>query len=259
MARKWSTRSWIHRALKVTTDPMKGEDVKALQIALNKRARARGLATVTVDGVFGPQTLKAVLLVGYALGALDGTIRKGQGTIGLQRMIRVPASRTPGQRKRAKDRRVTNVAYPINPKHLIADTWGYHPGAHDGVDLICPPNEPLRAVCDATVVRVSPAGWWGLGAPSDPGLKAKGDGVIILRAARDVGPIRKGTNFVYGHAEHATVREGDRVAAGQVIGRAGLANAWHVHFCVNGRADTKGVGDRDPAPILKYLKGKEGK
>src|SRR6478609_3975924 len=83
-------------------------------------------------------------------------------------------------------------------KQITTDTWGYHPPVHDGVDLICPPREPALAVCRCEVVRVSPSGWWGKGAPSDPVLKAKGDGVIVLRSLVDAGPIRKGMNFVYG-------------------------------------------------------------
>jgi murein DD-endopeptidase MepM/ murein hydrolase activator NlpD len=59
-------------------------------------------------------------------------------------------------------------------------------------------------------------------------------------------------HFGYGHAEHARVREGDTVKAGQRIGRAGFANAPHVHFMVNGGNTTRGVGDRDPMPFVRY-------
>jgi len=253
MARRWSKVQQIHRVLKLDRrDMQKGEDVKALQAALNARARARGLPTIKVDGIFGEQSLASVTAVGRALGAAESTLAKRKATIGLQRIIRFPATRNPAQLKRAKERKQKSCSMPV--ARLITDTWGYHPGVHDGVDLICPPREPALAVCRCKVVRVDAAGWWGKGAPSDPAVRAKGDGVIILRSLVDSGPIRKGMNFVYGHAEGACVRVGQTVEAGQVIGEAGLANAWHIHFCVNTRTDTKGVGDRDPRPILEHLK-----
>lgn len=261
MPRAWSKRSAVHRILKPSPSPQQGEDVKALQQGINQRARARGMRTVDVDGVFGPDTMKAALAVGWRLGALNSTLRKGHVTRGLQRIIRNPSLRTPAQLVRSKQRKPApsgRVSYPIDPARLITDAWGYHPGVHDGVDLICPANEPLLAMCKARVVRVSASGWWGLGAPSDPGVAAKGDGIIILQALENTGPIKEGLNLCYGHAEHATVTVGQTVNAGHVIGRAGLANAWHVHFCVNDNPPVngfyKGVGDRDPRPILNYAK-----
>jgi murein DD-endopeptidase MepM/ murein hydrolase activator NlpD len=142
------------------------------------------------------------------------------------------------------------VVAPV--KHIIADSWGWHPGVHDGIDLICPASEPLIAICHATVVRADAGGWWGLGAPADPVLRARGDGIIVLRSLVDAGPIRKGMNLCYGHAEHATVKAGQVVEAGDRIGTAGFANAWHVHFMVNMRSDAKGLGDRDPKPVVDF-------
>lgn len=82
-----------------------GPDVTSLQVALNQRSRARGLPTITVDGEYGPATDKAVQRVSRALGALEATIRKPGATIGEQRIIRWPASRTPAQLRRARDRK----------------------------------------------------------------------------------------------------------------------------------------------------------
>jgi murein DD-endopeptidase MepM/ murein hydrolase activator NlpD len=142
------------------------------------------------------------------------------------------------------------VVMPL--KNIITDEWGYHPGVHDGIDLICPPNEPLIAMCKSTVVRVSDE-WWG---PGNPGGATgdKGDGIIILRVLAGAGPFKPGLNLCYGHAEHPSVKVGQVVRAGDVIGKAGFAKAWHVHYMVNGRSDTKGVGDRDPRPYLDYAK-----
>jgi murein DD-endopeptidase MepM/ murein hydrolase activator NlpD len=61
-------------------------------------------------------------------------------------------------------------------------------------------------------------------------------------------------NIGYGHAENATVREGEFVRAGDRIGNAGLAVAWHIHFMVNMGSGERGVGDRDPRPIYNYCR-----
>jgi murein DD-endopeptidase MepM/ murein hydrolase activator NlpD len=65
-----------------------------------------------------------------------------------------------------------------------------------------------------------------------------------------------GLNMCYGHAEGAVVKARDKVKAGDLLGHAGFANAWHVHFMVNGRTDQKGVGDRDPAPYVDFACGR---
>jgi murein DD-endopeptidase MepM/ murein hydrolase activator NlpD len=150
---------------------------------------------------------------------------------------------------------VPKVSAPL--AHILEDSWGWHPGVHDGIDLICPPSEPLLAICRATVIRADAAGWWGKGAPADPALKAKGDGIIVIRSLVDAGPIKKGMNLCYGHAEGAVVKAGQTVEPGQRIGHAGFANAWHCHFMVNSRNDALGLGDRDPRPVVDFARGKK--
>lgn len=104
MPRTWSARSIVHRVLKVVEPSQRGADVKALQVALNKRARHRGLPQVTVDGVFGRQTSQAAHDVAWALGAYQPDLdRPGFGKR-LQRIVRYPATRTPAQLARARKR-----------------------------------------------------------------------------------------------------------------------------------------------------------
>ena len=67
---------------------------------------------------------------------------------------------------------------------------------------------------------------WGLGAPADPAVRAKGDGIVIIRSLVNIGPIKTGMNFCYGHGEKPRVKVGDIVEAGQWICDAGLANAF---------------------------------
>jgi murein DD-endopeptidase MepM/ murein hydrolase activator NlpD len=141
------------------------------------------------------------------------------------------------------------VAMPVKT-NLATDTNGFS-GYHDGIDLICAPNAPLHAICDAEVIDVRSSGWWGLNPTGDV---TKGDGIIQLKALESVGPIKKGMHFGYGHAEHAVVKTGQQVKAGQVIGKAGFANAWHVHFMVNTGGTASGTGNRDPKPILTWVK-----
>lgn len=146
-----------------------------------------------------------------------------------------------------------HVSAPVDP--ILQSSWGYHPGTHDGVDLITDGDDELHAICDGTIIRSSPSGWWGKGARASGGHSiAEGDGVIVLRSSTKSGPFKPGLNFVYGHAEHPRYRAGKKVKAGQTIGNAGFANAWHIHFCVNHRNDDRGVGDRDPMPYVDYAK-----
>lgn len=152
-----------------------------------------------------------------------------------------------------------HVAVPVEP--ILGDKWGYHPGVHDGVDLIATFDDTVVAICDGVIVDARASGWWGKGAQASHGHPiSDGDGIIQLRCTVDAGPFREGLVFGYGHTEHACVKVGQVVKAGQKIGRIGFANAGHIHFMVNGgdkrRSDGgySGIGDRDPMPFVTYAK-----
>lgn len=89
-----------------------GSDVRALQIAVNKRAKSRGIAQLHVDGELGPLTLATTKRVARAMGAADRTLRTMTLTssvpIGVQRMIRWHTSRVPAQLARARARARAN-------------------------------------------------------------------------------------------------------------------------------------------------------
>lgn len=106
----------------------RGEEVTRLQQALNDRSRQRGLPTVTVDGVLGPDTAAAVQRVGRALGAREETLKQarveGAVAVGLQRMIRYPGTRTPVQLQRARDRQRKPVNGVGALEIISRETWG---------------------------------------------------------------------------------------------------------------------------------------
>jgi murein DD-endopeptidase MepM/ murein hydrolase activator NlpD len=250
------------RTLKVTSPHMTGRDVSAWQTSLNLQMRRWDADDlIEVDGDYGLATRSYTSKVLYGLGIAQSKMAEGV-TPELRKKVR-DRSLTPVERARyvkrtgwRRDLHGKNVSSPL--VKILADSWGYHPGVHDGMDLISEPDAVIHSMTNGTVVRVSPSGWWGLGAPSDPALKAKGDGIVIVRCAEDVGPFKRGMNVCYGHAEKATVKEGQKVVAGQPIAHTGFAVAWHIHLMINDDPPSngfyKGVGDRDPRPYYDYAR-----
>jgi murein DD-endopeptidase MepM/ murein hydrolase activator NlpD len=153
----------------------------------------------------------------------------------------------------------SHVSAPVDP--ILGDTWGWHPGVHDGVDLIAAFDDTVVAICDGIIVDARSSGWWGKGAQASSGHPiSDGDGIIQLKCTTHVGPFKPGLVFGYGHTEHAIVKVGQAVKAGQRIGRIGFANAGHIHFMVNdgtkrrGDGGYSGVGDHDPLPYVNYAR-----
>jgi hypothetical protein len=119
-----------------------GAEVRALQRALNQRAVARRLPRINVDGDLGPQTAASVLRVGRALGAAESTLRKVQSphvvTVGLQRIIRWPSSRTPAQLARAASRKRAAAKTTTGPRKALdwargaLGTTEHPPGSNRG-------------------------------------------------------------------------------------------------------------------------------
>lgn len=101
----------------------------------------------------------------------------------------------------------------------ISDAYGYriHPltgrqAFHTGIDIAADAGTPIRAARDGTVGY---AGW----------LHGYGNTVILDHP--------DGTRTLYAHASRLEVREGERVAQGQVIARVGStgnSTGPHLHF-----------------------------
>lgn len=104
------------------------------------------------------------------------------------------------------------------------DIDGYRPMGvwHCGTDIAGRFNDPIFAIADGEVVRISRSGW------SDNEQKPDNFGYLICHT------LSNGEKFVavYGHLRRpATITEGSRVSAGQEIGRLGpWSYGIHLHF-----------------------------
>jgi hypothetical protein len=118
MSRDYSRESEPHRVLKLDHlhDWQRGADVLALQHAVNRRLRARGLDRFLVhddDAAYGEDTALACRKAVWALGGMVETIRgittkaaHGEGalSVGSQKLIRFPGTRVDAQLDRSDAR-----------------------------------------------------------------------------------------------------------------------------------------------------------
>lgn len=254
------------RTFKVDTPHMTGDDIKNWQREIQLQFHAMTInCPIAIDGVYDVATRAYTASFVHALGINAIEAMKDGVTPELRTKVRnrildhdetarfhsselVEYRRA--LRQRYNDSHVTHVHRPV--AKILADSWGYHPGIHDGLDVICLPDAVIFAMVKSRVIDVRPSGWWGLGASANPELKAKGDGIIQLEVIESAGPFVKGHHIGYGHAEKAKVQVGQVVEAGTPIGHAGLANAWHIHLMYNSGTTPKGVGNLDPRKILDY-------
>jgi murein DD-endopeptidase MepM/ murein hydrolase activator NlpD len=243
--------------------PMKGKDVAEWQREIKKLFKAMAVdCPIKIDGIYAQATRSYSAALCYSAGLTAKTAMKNGVTPELrtklrkkdltatEKKARVSKARHDYRDKLRKRWRVRKVHAPVN--RLLADSWGWHPGVHDGVDLISYEGDPAFAMVKSKVIDVRPVGWWGLGAPSNPALLKRGAGIVQLEVLENVGPFKKGMHLGYGHCVHARVRVGQVVQAGEIIALVGFANAAHIHFMVNGGNTRKGIGTQDPLPLVNY-------
>lgn len=253
------------RTFKVQSPHMKGDDVRNWQREVKTIFASIDIdCPIDIDGDYGVASRAYTASLCYALGINAEEAMKNGVTPELRIKLRhkrltstekarmESAQRVDWRRRLRKRYAAASIKVHRPVTKIIEDSWGYHPGVHDGLDVICPANANCFAMVKSKIIDVRSGGWWGLGAPSDPNLKAKGDGIIQMEVLETVGPFKKGYHIGYGHNEHAVVRVGEIVAAGDKVGRAGFANAWHIHLMVNTGNTTKGIGNLDPRPLLDY-------
>lgn len=247
------------RTFVVKKPTMRGSDVRDWQNLVKAEfKRMKVDCPIVVDGYYGVATRSYSASLLHAFGMTASTVMKK----GLTPQTRTRVQKrnfTDSQKKMAQKRRGaylkklrarwTKVHPPTNK--ILADSWGYHPPIHDGIDVITPPDAVIFAMVKCKVIDVRSGGWWGKGAPS-PAVAARGDGIIQVEVLETVGPFKKGDHIGYGHAEKAQVKVGQVVEAGKPLGRAGMANAWHIHLMLNNGSTSKGIGNKDPRAILDY-------
>ncbi len=255
--------STIARTFKITYPPMKGKDVEEWQELIRGVAHSWGIyLPIKTDGVYGMSTRSFGKMVCFGLGFTHEQLEDGitpwirsltrnsdirPDSMDERKMDEARKDYRADLRQKFKADASSDVAAPIGK--IITMTWGYHKGVHDGIDLICGPRAPIRAICDGLVFDVRAGGWWG---NSPSGQVWKGDGIIQIECLTDDGPFKKGMHIGYGHAEGADVKVGQRVEAGARLGEAGLAVAWHIHLMANYGNTRKGVGQFDPRQLVDF-------
>ncbi|MDE3194612.1 MAG: M23 family metallopeptidase [Chloroflexota bacterium] len=128
-----------------------------------------------------------------------------------------PPARTSGTTAAAFNGRLS--VWPVNGTITspFAPRWG---GFHDGIDIAVPLYTPIRAAADGRVVTVGKP-YLAYGDTGEVVIVAHSSTFLTLYAHMDDGPYPP------------TVRPGQTVAAGQVIGYVGVTG-WttgpHVHF-----------------------------
>jgi hypothetical protein len=243
----------------VYTGAVDGVDGPLTRAAVRRLQARDGLA---VDGIAGPQTRHALgafgrhplgtrLLrrgdrgwdvaeaqfelawAGFPSGVLDGrfgphlagAVRRFQRSHRL-RVDGVIGPRTLAAVHDAPDPPPVRLRPPVDAP--LGDGFGPRGDRfHAGIDLVAPTGTPVTAAAAGRVVWSGPRDGWGL-----------------LVTIADGGGVRT----LYAHLEAASVRLGERVAAGAVIGRVGAtgdATGPHLHFEVRVRGAAV-----DPLPLL---------
>jgi murein DD-endopeptidase MepM/ murein hydrolase activator NlpD len=137
-----------------------------------------------------------------------------------------PPEAEPVALERAPPRAEPILAWPL--KGVLYSRFGVRGKArHDGIDIAAPSGSPVTAAADGTVVFVGEQSGYGK--------------VVILRHDR-------GLATIYAHNAEIVVREGARVARGQLIarvGQTGRTTGPHLHFEVR-----EGVKPRNPLLFL---------
>jgi hypothetical protein len=127
-----------YRPLTLTTPFTTGPDIKALQRAMNKRRRARGLSRVDVDGQWGPDTDAAVRETAWFLGITKDQI-DGLVSADVQFLLRNPGQRTAEQKARAKSRKAKLAHSPqavLNAALRYVDKTEMPAGTNRGPGII---------------------------------------------------------------------------------------------------------------------------
>ena len=166
--------------------------------------------------------------------------------------------------------RSSRVVFPLSEEYFDSydDTWGAArpQGGHEGSDLMSPAGTPEFALTDGKLVAVAGS--------NENGWNRLGGYTVMLEAAYDIGPIKKGDLFYYAHLDHeSSLPIGTRVRAGQRIGTAGdtgegpevtrgkfpshLHLGWYDTNLSEERSEAES-GAMNPYPLLLWLERNGG-
>lgn len=164
----------------------------------------------------------------------------------------------------------SRVVFPLPQDYFNSydDTWGAArpQGGHEGTDLMSPTGTPEFALTDGRLVAVKGS--------NENGWNKLGGYTVMLEAADDVGPIKKGDLFYYAHMDReSSLPVGTRVRAGQRIGTAGdtgegpevtrgkfpphLHLGWYDAALSEERSEDES-GAMNPYPLLLWLERNGG-
>ena len=142
---------------------------------------------------------------------------------------------------------------PVPSKYKITTPYGkrgpmWSSGHHQGVDYACPVGTDLYAPIDATVVGVGVQGGWGT---------AFGRFEIILQFTAKRSPLLPARTYyaILAHGSKSFVKIGDKVKAGQVIGKSGAegnVSGPHLHFEVQTSRFWSKTDDINPQFVIDW-------
>lgn len=155
------------------------------------------------------------------------------------------------------------AVFPLPERYLGAYTndWGAprSQGGHEGTDIYAPEGTPVLSITAGTVVDGEES--------NDAGWNTLGGYTVSVRAANDVGPVRRGDLLYYAHLRRPSRLEpGDEVKAGDKLGEAGAtgngppgtreAGPPHLHlgwYTASESDQQSESGARNPYPLLERL------
>lgn len=166
----------------------------------------------------------------------------------------------------------TRAVFPLEAEYMdgYEDTWGASRGSgrtHEGTDLFAEDGAPIYSIVGGEVIPVSGA--------DEQGWNELGGWTVMIEASESVGPIKAGDTLYYAHMlEPASVRPGDTVEAGDVIGSVGstgegppgsllqpASRGRHLHLGwydpTMQRAEAPS-GAMNPYPMLEWLRQSGG-
>ena len=144
------------------------------------------------------------------------------------------------------------------------DDWGEArvQGEHEGTDVFAPEGTPIHSITGGTVVRARGS--------DENGWNALGGYTVMVEAAYDAGPIRRGDLLYYAHLkDRSELRSGTLVGAGEKIGVVGstgqgpegtrgrfdphLHLGWYKGGWPGDDRPAAASGAMNPHPLLRWL------